>query len=249
MSRRPLVAGNWKMHTGRDSAVALAAAVAAGAPSHAEIAVFPPFPWLIPVAQTLAGSVVRLGAQDCWTEPAGAVTGAVSPTMLAEICSLVIVGHSERRKLFGESDDLVATKTRAAQAAGLTPIVCVGEDLAVRQTGQAIEVVSNQVERSLAGVAPADIARLVIAYEPVWAIGTGVAATSTDAHEMAHAIRTVIRRMAGDAARSVRILYGGSVTPANAAGFMDGAEVDGALVGGASLTADSFLAIAAAVAH
>jgi triosephosphate isomerase len=247
MPRTPFIVGNWKMHTSRDGAVRLAAAIAAAPVSGVALAVCPPFPWLAPVADCLAGSLVSLGAQDCWTEPSGAFTGAVSPTMLAEIGRYVIVGHSERRRIFGESDDLVARKLTAALTAGLEPILCVGEDLGTRQAGDAKKFVSAQLEHALSQQSEEEIQRCAIAYEPIWAIGTGVAAEPSDAEEMAAEIRSVLVRIAGDAtAESVRILYGGSVTPANAASILAGANVDGALVGGASLKAESFLAIAAA---
>lgn len=246
MSRTPLVVGNWKMNTTRDGAVALASAVAAGAPAGVELGVCPPFPWLIPVGEALAGSRVGLGAQNCWTEPSGAFTGEVSPAMLAGLCRYVIVGHSERRRILGETDDLVARKIASALAHDLTPIVCVGEDLTERQRGQATAVVAAQVDRACRDRSAVELLRCAIAYEPIWAIGTGVAAQPSDAEEMASAIRDVLRARFPDAADDVRILYGGSVTAANAAEILAGPNVDGALVGGASLQADGFLSIARA---
>jgi triosephosphate isomerase len=195
----------------------------------------------------IAGSQVALGAQDCWTATSGAFTGAVSPAMLAELCRYVIVGHSERRTIFGESDALVAAKLTAALGAGLEPILCVGEDLATRRAGEAKSFVRDQLESALANRPPDEVQRCTIAYEPIWAIGTGVAAEPEDAEEMSAEIRSWLRVVAGNnVANEARILYGGSVTAANAAAIFAGENVDGALVGGASLKADSFLAIAVA---
>jgi triosephosphate isomerase len=248
MPRTPLIVGNWKMHTRREEAVRLATEVAAGDVRGVGLAVCPPFPWLVPVATALVGSAVALGAQNCWTEPSGAFTGEVSPTMLAEVCRYVIIGHSERRRILREDDDLVGRKLTAALAAGLAPILCVGEDLPMREAGHAVAFVRAQLESALSQRPEADVCRCVIAYEPIWAIGTGVAAQPSDAEEMAAEIRSLLRDVAGDgAAAQVNILYGGSVTPANALAILAGANVDGALVGGASLKADSFLAIASAV--
>jgi triosephosphate isomerase len=248
VARLPLIVGNWKMHTSRDEAVRLATEIAAGPVSDVGLAVCPPFPWLVPVAAALAGSSIALGAQDCWTEPSGAFTGEVSPVMLAEVCRYVIVGHSERRRILGEDDDLVGRKLSAALAAGLAPILCVGEDLPTRQAGKASAFVRAQLESALAQRTEDEVRRCVVAYEPIWAIGTGVAAQPADAEAMAAEIRVVLRDTAGDgAAASVNILYGGSVTPANATEILAGPNLDGALVGGASLKPDSFLAIAAAV--
>jgi triosephosphate isomerase len=247
MARSPLIVGNWKMNTSRDEAVRLATAIASEAVPGVDLAVCPPFPWLVPVAAALAGSRVALGGQDCWTEPKGAFTGAVSPAMLAELCRFVIVGHSERRRLFGESDELVAQKLSAALAAGLQPILCVGEDLQMRESGEAIAYVQAQLEHALAGRPEEEVGRCAIAYEPIWAIGTGVAAAPSDAEEMAAEIRIVLRRVAGDeTTEGVRVLYGGSVTATNAAEILIGMNVDGALIGGASLVPESFVAIARA---
>ncbi|HEY7032234.1 MAG TPA: triose-phosphate isomerase [Thermomicrobiales bacterium] len=247
MPRTPLIVGNWKMHTGREEAVRLATAIAAGDVPGVELAVCPPFPWLVPVATALVGSTVGLGAQNCWTEESGAFTGEVSPTMLAELCRYVIVGHSERRRILGENDDAVRRKLTAALAAGLTPILCVGEDLDMREAGHATAFVGAQLESALSLRSDADVCRCVIAYEPIWAIGTGIAAQPADAEEMASEIRAVLGSLAGgNAGERIYILYGGSVSPANAAAILAGGNVDGALVGGASLKADSFLAIAAA---
>jgi len=246
VNRRPLVAGNWKMHTTLDEARALAAGIAAGATLEVELVVCPPFPWLLPVRDAIAGTDVGLGAQDCWTEAWGAFTGEVSPAMLAEICRYVIVGHSERRRILGESDALVGAKLRAALTQGLSPILCVGEDLAQRQAGAAAGVVSDQLTVALGDLPVAQLRRCTIAYEPIWAIGTGISAEPSDAAEMAGVIRGLLRAWDAAAADAVRILYGGSVTPETAPALLHAADVDGALVGGASLKAASFLAIARA---
>ena len=247
MARKPLVVGNWKMHTGRDDAVQLASAIASQPVAGVDLAICPPFPWLVPVAEAIAGSPVSLGAQDCWKATSGAFTGAVAPAMLAEVCRYVIVGHSERRTIFAESDQLVGEKLTAALAAGLQPILCVGEALETRRSGAAVRFVRGQLETALGNRRLDDLQRVTIAYEPIWAIGTGVAAEPGDAEEMSAEIRSLLRVVADDKiAQETRILYGGSVTPANAAAIFAGDNVDGALVGGASLKAESFLAIAAA---
>lgn len=254
MPRPKLIAGNWKMYTSREEAVALADAVvdgipeAAGAADNLEVALFPPYPWLIPVGEVVNDSIVSLGAQDCHYSNEGAFTGSVSPAMvLGAGCDYVIVGHSERRHGLGETDDLLNKKAKAAVAAGLHVIFCVGELLAERESGQTEAVLERQVRDGLAGVSAADLAKLVIAYEPVWAIGTGKVATPDQA-QAAHAF--IRRKFAGlfgeNAAQRLLIQYGGSVKPDNAAGLLALPDVDGALVGGASLKADQFLAIVAA---
>ena len=246
---RCIVAGNWKMNTTLDEAVALASEVAAGAPdsNNLEIILCPPFISLAAVRQAVSGSPVMVGAQNMYFESAGAFTGEVSPEMLRSLCQFVILGHSERRQLFGETDETVNRKVHAALAAGLKPIVCVGETLAQREAGQAADVVEGQV---LAGVADVhDITDVVLAYEPIWAIGTGRAATPEIAEEiMGGPIHDALRDLFGDAADSVPLLYGGSVNPGNAAAFAAQPSIHGALVGGASLQADQFLQVAAAVA-
>ncbi|MGH2559345.1 MAG: triose-phosphate isomerase [Thermomicrobiales bacterium] len=249
MNRTPLIVGNWKMNSSRAEAVALAQSIAAGAPTGAEIAVCPPFPWLVPIADILRDSAISVGAQNCWTEPAGAFTGEVSTTMLTGLCRFVIVGHSERRQIFGETNEIVHDKISAVLAANLTPIVCVGESLENRRAGHAASFVGDQVVRAIGDRTGDDIARWIVAYEPIWAIGTGLAATPDDAEEMARTIRTTVRSVAGDVADAIRILYGGSVNAANTTDLLSGQNVDGALVGGASLNAASFLAIAAAATH
>jgi triosephosphate isomerase len=237
------------MNTTLDEAAALASEVAAGAPdsNNVEIILCPPFISLAAVRQAVSGSPVMVGAQNMYFESAGAFTGEVSPEMLRSLCQFVILGHSERRQLFGETDETVNRKVHAALAAGLRPIVCVGETLAQREAGQAADVVEGQV---LAGVADVhDITDVVLAYEPIWAIGTGRAATPEIAEEiMGGPIHDALRDLFGDDADSVPLLYGGSVSPGNAAAFAAQPSIHGALVGGASLQADQFLQVAAAVA-
>ena len=246
---RSIVAGNWKMNTTLEEAASLAVDIAAGASGagEAQLILCPPFISLAAVRRSVSGSSVRVGAQNMHHEAAGAYTGEVSATMLRSLCHYVILGHSERRQLFGETDETVNRKVHAALAAGLRPIICVGETLEQREDGQAADVVEGQV---LAGVADVhDINDVVVAYEPVWAIGTGRAATPEIAEEiMGGAIRDALRDLFGDDADSVPLLYGGSVNPSNAASFAAMPNINGALVGGASLQADQFLQVASAVA-
>jgi triosephosphate isomerase len=240
--RRPFIAGNWKMHTRRAEALDLARAVVretAGAA--AEVAVCVPFPHLGPVSEVLAGTHVLLGAQNLHWEPQGAFTGEVSAPMLADYCQLVIIGHSERRQYFGETDEWVHRKIVAALRAGLRPIVCVGETLAERRAGQTLAVLERQVRAAFAGLQPDE--RVTIAYEPVWAIGTGETASPEQAQEACAFIRALLRELAGAGAESIRIQYGGSVNAKNAAELLDQPDIDGALVGGASLRAAEFAAI------
>ena len=248
--RRPLVIGNWKMHMTPLQAAELAVDIALGFPRsipcfRPRVGVAPPFPALVPVAEALSGSPVELLAQDAFHQSEGAYTGAVSAPMLAASgCSGVLVGHSERRHLFGETDAEVRKKTQAVLAIGMMPVLCVGETAAQRDAGQAETVAGTQLEAVLDSLAPSDLKRLVIAYEPVWAIGTGRTATPETAEAMHRAIRRAIAGIAGaDEADRMAILYGGSVKGDNAAAIMAGANVDGVLVGGASLRADSFLSI------
>ncbi len=246
---RSIVAGNWKMNTTLEEAAALASDVVTGAAGSGgvELILCPPFISLAAVRRAVSGTSVRVGAQNMHFESAGAFTGEVSAPMLSSLCHYVIIGHSERRQLFGETDETVNRKVHAALDAGLRPIVCVGETLGQREDGQAADVVGGQV---LAGVADvADITDIVVAYEPVWAIGTGRAATPEIAEEiMGGAIRDALRDLFGDNGDSVPLLYGGSVNPGNAAAFAAQPSIHGALVGGASLQADQFLQVAAAVA-
>ncbi len=238
-----LIAGNWKMHLLREEAAALARDLRAGASGlAAELAVFPPFTTLFSVAEALAGSAIGVGGQDCHQEPKGAHTGDISAPMLRDAgASWVILGHSERRQGHGETDELIREKTLAALAAGLTPIVCVGETEDQRQTGQETEVVGWQ----LAGSLPKGF-QGVIAYEPVWAIGSGRTPSEQEVAALHAFIREELVRQFGQDGHAIRILYGGSVKPANAAALLALPEVNGALVGGASLTDGDFLAIARA---
>lgn len=247
--RRPLIAANWKMNGLRASGVALAGAIAGfaeGADSpDCDIVICPPAPLLVPVGEALGSASVALGAQDCHAEASGAFTGDTAAPLLADLgCRYVIVGHSERRQGHGESDETVRAKATAAQAVGLIPIVCIGETEAERAAGQALSVIAGQV----AGSVPSDGYRMVLAYEPVWAIGTGKVATPEDVAEAHGHIRAKLAEVfEPDAAERMRLLYGGSVKPDNAAGLLSLADVDGALVGGASLKTDDFWAICQAV--
>jgi triosephosphate isomerase len=237
-----LIAGNWKMNGSRAEAVRLAAAVCAGASGlPCELMVCPPFTGLEAVAGVVHGTSVRLGAQDCHAADAGAFTGDIAAPMLADVgCQAVILGHSERRQAHHETSVQVRAKVMSAVRAGLMPIVCVGETKAERDSGAAVALVCAQVAESL----PDGFAG-VLAYEPIWAIGTGVTATEGDVATMHAAIRAALVDRLGEGGQGVRILYGGSVKPDNAAGLLAVAEVGGALVGGAALDAGAFLAIAA----
>ena len=245
---RPFVAGNWKMNGLSGSLVEIEAmrrAADAGEAGVAELVVCPPATLMAQAAWKLKGGTLGLGAQDCHTEASGAFTGDISAPMLKDAgAAYVIVGHSERRTLHHETDALVRAKAEAALKAGLTAIVCVGETRAERETGEAIAVVSRQLKGSLPpGGAPETV---VVAYEPVWAIGTGLTPTAIDVAEMHGAIRALLDDIYGDTGAKIRILYGGSVKPANAKELLGIDNVDGALVGGASLKATDFLAIVAA---
>jgi triosephosphate isomerase len=247
--RKPFIAGNWKMNTTAAEAVTLAAAIAKGADGiRADLAVCPPFVYLNAVADAVKGSLVAVGAQDVYFEPNGAFTGEISTAMLKDIGSrFVIVGHSERRHVLGEPDDLVNRKLKAALAAGIDPILCVGETLEERDASQTMTVVERHVRKGLADVGADAAQRVTIAYEPVWAIGTGRNATPAQAQEVHREIRAILADMYdADLAGAMRIQYGGSVKPDNAGEILAQPDVDGALVGGASLKADSFLAIARA---
>jgi len=243
--RQAVIAGNWKMYKTVAEAVALAREVAAGAKGDAEVVIAPPFIALPAVAEAVRGSGVSLSAQNMHPAAEGAFTGEVSPVMLKDVgCSHVILGHSERRQFFGETDDGVAKKTEAALAHGLCPIVCVGESLAERESNRTMEVVERQVERALRGLSADQVARILVAYEPVWAIGTGKVAAPEQAQEVHAFIRKRVTVSHGEAAaEAVRVLYGGSVKPDNIGALMGSEDIDGALVGGASLTAASFLKI------
>ncbi len=245
--RTPLIAGNWKMYKTIGEATALVRDLLAGLGPLAdrEAIVCPPFTALAAVAPLVAGSQLGLGAQNLYPEAQGAFTGEVSPVMLADVgCRYVIVGHSERRQYFGESDAFVNRKLRTALAHGLRPIVCVGESKPQRDAGQAEPIVTAQVRAALVEVTPEQMADVVIAYEPIWAIGTGDTATPADAQAMHAAIRATLADLYGaEIAATVRIQYGGSVKPDNIDELMAQPDIDGALVGGASLQAASFLRI------
>jgi len=247
--RRPLIAGNWKMNLRRAQAVALATALAARARDFAgvDVAVCPPSVYLDAVSAALGKSELALGAQNMYFEPDGAFTGELSAGMLTDLgCRYVILGHSERRHVLGETDELINRKVQAAFAAGLVPIVCVGELLAEREAGRTRQVVETQFDGSLAGVSAEQLASTVIAYEPVWAIGTGKVATPEQAEEVHRDLRKLIAdRYNAEVAEAVRIQYGGSVKPDNAAELLAQPDIDGALVGGASLKAEDFLGIVA----
>ena len=242
----PMIAGNWKMHKTLAEARELAREIVQGVgrQTRVEVVLAPPYTALAAVAAELAGSKVLLAAQDTFWETKGAYTGAIAPGMLADIgCSYVIVGHSERRQHFGDTDEAVNRKVKAVLAAGMRPIMCVGETLAEREAGRTFAVVENQVLKGLADFPVSERERLVVAYEPVWAIGTGKTATPQQAQEVHHLIRDQLSEVLGTTA--IRILYGGSVTPDNAATLLAEPDINGALVGGASLEAASFLGIIA----
>lgn len=244
--RQPLVAGNWKMNGSRDSVKALVEGINAGMGdiSGVDVLVCAPYVFLADVQTLLQGSAVQLGAEDCATETSGAYTGEIAAPMLAEFgCSHVIVGHSERRSLYGESDEVVATKYARVQDAGMVPILCVGEQLEEREQGITEEVVARQLDAVINASGVASLANAVIAYEPVWAIGTGLTASPQQAQEVHAFIRARVAAHDAEVAAAVRILYGGSMKPSNAAELIGQADVDGGLIGGASLVADDFLGI------
>jgi triosephosphate isomerase (TIM) len=245
--RTPLLAGNWKMHGARGEAIALASALAkdVGRVGGREVLIAPPFTALEAVAAAIAGTDIRLSAQNLHWEPKGAFTGEISAAMLVgAACTHVIIGHSERRQLFGETNETVNKRLRAALAAGLTPIVCVGETLQEREADATVQVVERQVVAGCDGLSTADLARTIVAYEPVWAIGTGKTATPAQAQEVHATIRAQLAKLSDAAtAERIRILYGGSVKPDNIDSLMAQADIDGALVGGASLVAEQFIRI------
>ncbi len=250
MTRTPLMAGNWKMNLNHQEAVVLVQKLSWTLNdkkhdySKAEVAVLPPFTDIRSVQTLVDGDQLSIGygAQDVSAHESGAYTGEISAGMLAKLgCSYVCVGHSERREYHAESDELVNAKAKAALGAGMTPIVCVGEPLPIRQAGEQVPYTLAQLDGSLAGFSAEQVGGLVVAYEPVWAIGTGEVATPDDAQEVCAAIRERVREVHGDAAAdAVRVLYGGSVKAANVGGIMTKADVDGCLVGGASLQVDEF---------
>jgi triosephosphate isomerase len=250
MTRTPLMAGNWKSNLNHQEAVMLVQKLAfilqdkKWDPEKSEVVVIPPFTDIRSVQTLVDGDKLSIGygAQDVSEHDGGAYTGEISAAMLSKLgCTYVVVGHSERREYHAETDAVVNTKAMKTLAAGMTPIVCVGEGLDIRQAGNQVEYTVAQIDGSLAGLSAKQVAGLVIAYEPVWAIGTGEVATPEDAQEVCGAIRSrVAETWSSEAADTVRILYGGSVKAANIAGIMEKADIDGALVGGASLQADEF---------
>ncbi len=248
MARTPIIAGNWKMNTLRADAVALATGIRERSDSigGVEKIICPPFVFLHDVAAAVAGSSIKVGAQNAHWEEKGAFTGEVSITQVAEAAEYVIVGHSERRQYFGETDETVNRRVRSALAHGLKPIMCIGETLDQRNAGETRDVLVRQTRGGLAdaGIGP----EFIIAYEPVWAIGTGLAANGATAEEAIALIRATVHEMAGAVADDVRILYGGSVTPENIAEYMAQPDIDGGLIGGASLKADGFAALVAGAA-
>ena len=251
MSRKLFVAGNWKMNTSVDQAVELARGVAAATASveTVDVAVCPPLVYLSPVAQALEGANLAMGAQNMFYEDNGAFTGETSGAMLLDVgCRYVILGHSERRHVIGESDELINRKVVKALADGLLPILCVGELLEERRADQTMDVVARQVRIGLEGISKADAAKVTLAYEPVWAIGTGETASPEQAQDVHAMIRGLLVELYDEElARGVRIQYGGSVKPANAAELLGQDDIDGALVGGASLTVEAFAGIIEAV--
>jgi triosephosphate isomerase len=244
MSRTSVIAGNWKMHGAHSEALALADALvrSVGSLANREVIVAPPFTALEPVAGAIKGSRIRLAAQSVHWEPKGPFTGEISVAMLRGAgCTHVIIGHSERRQLFAETNETVNKRVHAALAGGLVPIVCIGETLAEREADATTAVIERQVEAGLAGVRSDQLAGLVIAYEPVWAIGTGQTATPGQAQEVHHAIRRQLVGLASETtAERIRLVYGGSVKPDNIDALMAEPDIDGALVGGASLDAAGF---------
>jgi triosephosphate isomerase len=241
--RIPLIAGNWKMNTRLSEAVKLVSEMREGldAIKGVDKLVCPPFISLSAVKDILKGSSIRLGAQNVYFEEKGAFTGEISPPMLADLCEFIIIGHSERRQYFHETGEIVNKKLKAALKFGLAPILCVGERLAENEAGNTKKVIGGQLAAALIGIAPESLS---VAYEPIWAIGTGQAATGTQANETIGFIRKSLAGIYGEpAAQNIRILYGGSVTAENIAEFIAQPEIDGGLVGGASLKPDQFISI------
>jgi triosephosphate isomerase (TIM) len=246
--RTPFIAGNWKMNKGIDEARELVSALVpllkdTGA---TEVAVCPPFLALANIKSMLLGTSIKLGAQNMHDQDKGAFTGEVAPTMLSGWVDYVILGHSERRQIFAESDAFINRKVLSALKHGLVPILCVGETLAENEAGDTEAVLERQIRDGVAGVLSTDAGRIVIAYEPIWAIGTGRAATAADAQSRCAFVREQLRRAFGSTADAIRVQYGGSVAPANAAEILSQPDIDGALVGGASLKAADFAAVVGA---
>jgi triosephosphate isomerase len=246
VARTPIVVGNWKLHNTVAESLQLATELKNQLfnARNVEVGIAPVFTALSAVAKRIEGTALKLAAQDCFWKEKGAFTGEVSPPLLKDVgCAYVIVGHSERRQHFGELDAAVGLKARAVLAAGMSPIICIGETEKERDAGETFGRLTAQLDGALADIARADAPRVVIAYEPVWAIGTGRTATVGQADEAHRFIRERLRERWGDTAEEVRLQYGGSVKPENAEQLMDCIDVDGALVGGASLAAESFVAI------
>lgn len=246
--RRSIVAGNWKMHKNHAEGASLAREIAAGLSGRSpdcEVVLIPPFTTLPAVAGAVEGTIISTGGQDLYFEDKGAFTGEISAAMLSALgCRYVLVGHSERRHVMGETGGMLARKLRAALRGSLAPIYCVGEVLEEREAGKAPEIVGEQLREVLTGLTADEMGRVVIAYEPVWAIGTGRTATPEDASEMHASIRATLQSIFNEeVAKSTSILYGGSVKPENASELLGDPEIDGVLVGGASLAADTFLGI------
>jgi triosephosphate isomerase len=247
--RKPFVAGNWKMNTDSHSSVELAKGVADGSVELAgrdvDVAVCPPYVYLQAVARAVSASSVAVGAQDVYYEAKGAFTGEISASMLKDIgCAYALCGHSERRHVIGETDEVINRKVTAAIVGGLLPILCVGELQSEREAGQTEEVVTRHIKKGLAGLSAEKVSAVTVAYEPVWAIGTGLTATPEQAQEVHELIRGFLAEIYdGQLADEIRILYGGSVKADNAADLMGRADIDGVLVGGASLKVDDFVAI------
>jgi len=242
--RMPLIAGNWKMNTTVSEAVKLVNELRQGLDEidNVDRVLCPPFISLVAVRELIKGSSIKLGAQNLYFEEKGAYTGEISPLMLIELCEFIIIGHSERRQYFNETDEIINKKVQAALKVGLRPILCIGERLEQNEAGLTAEVVTKQLKSALVGID--DLSKIIIAYEPIWAIGTGRAATGKQANQTISLIRNNVSQLYDKkTARDVRILYGGSVTADNATEFMQQPEIDGALVGGASLKVDQFLSI------
>ncbi|MCJ7653714.1 MAG: triose-phosphate isomerase [Dehalococcoidia bacterium] len=242
--RKPLISGNWKMNTKLEEAENLVRAMVAELDSidKVEKVLCPPFISLAAIKELIKGTSTKLGAQNMYFEDKGAYTGEISPIMLTDLCDFVILGHSERRQYFAETDELINKKVKKALESGLKPILCVGESLEDNETGRTEQKITRQVNAGLAGISPTS--QLVIAYEPIWAIGTGKAATAKQANTTISLIRSIVANLWDKkTAQAIRLLYGGSVTSSNIAEFIAEADVDGALVGGASLKADEFVSI------
>jgi len=256
MARKPLIAGNWKMNLNHLEAIALVQKIAFSLPAKyfdkVDVTVIPPFTDIRSVQTLIEGDKLLLtyGAQDVSAHDSGAFTGEISGSMLAKLgCTFVVVGHSERRTLHGETNETVLAKTKAALKNGLTPIVCIGEGLEIREAGDHVAYNVDQLKGSLAGLSAEEISKIVIAYEPVWAIGTGRVASAADAQEVCAAVRATVAELAdAEVAAGVRVLYGGSVSSKNVGEIVGQADVDGALVGGASLKADEFATLSAIAA-